>query len=52
MRLENILMKDIPDGLLDEVVRRLVDGLRPEKIFLFGSHAYSNPDGNSNIDLF
>lgn len=44
-------MKDIPDGLLDEVVRRLVDGLCPEKIILFGSHAYGNPNENSDIDL-
>ncbi len=44
-------MKDIPDGLLEEIVRRLVDGLSPEKIILFGSHAYGYPDENSDIDL-
>ncbi len=46
-----MLMKDIPDGLLEEIVRRLVDGLSPEKIILFGSHAYGYPDENSDIDL-
>ncbi len=44
-------MKDIPAGLLEEVVKKLVDGLSPEKIILFGSHAYGNPDENSDIDL-
>ncbi len=44
-------MKDIPNGLLDEIVRRLVDGLNPEKIILFGSHAYVSPNENSDIDL-
>ncbi len=46
-----MLMKDISVGLLDEVVERLVDGLHLEKIILFGSHAYGNPNENSDIDL-
>jgi hypothetical protein len=33
------MMKDIPPGLLDEIVRRLAEALRPEEIYLFGSHA-------------
>jgi len=44
-------MKNIPDGLLDDVVKRLVDGLHPEKIILFGSHAYGVPNEDSDIDL-
>jgi predicted nucleotidyltransferase len=44
-------MKDIPDGLLDDVIKRLVDGLHPEKIILFGSHAYGTPNKDSDIDL-
>jgi predicted nucleotidyltransferase len=44
-------MKNIPDGLLDDVVKRLVDGLHPENIILFGSHAYGVPNKGSDIDL-
>jgi predicted nucleotidyltransferase len=34
----------------DEIVKRL-KSLQPEKIILFGSYAYGNPDENSDIDL-
>ena len=44
-------MKYIPAELLEEIVRRLVEGLRPEKIILFGSHAYGKPNEASDIDL-
>jgi len=44
-------MKHIPAELLEDIVRRLVDGLHPEKIILFGSHAYGEPDEASDIDL-
>jgi len=37
--------------LLDEIVRRLVEGANPEKIILFGSQAYGEPDEDSDIDL-
>ena len=37
------------------VVEKLVDviiaGYAPEKIILFGSYAYGNPDENSDVDL-
>jgi len=32
-------MKKLPQGLLDEVVRRLTQEFQPEQIILFGSHA-------------
>lgn len=44
-------MKDIPPGLLDEIVRRLVEALRPEEIYLFGSHAHGTPHRHSDLDL-
>ncbi len=45
-------MKEIPTGLLEEVVERLVRGLNPAHIYLFGSHAYGEPGIDSDIDLF
>jgi predicted nucleotidyltransferase len=44
-------MKHMPGELLEEIVQRLVQGLRPEKIILFGSHAYGEPTEASDIDL-
>ena len=36
---------------LDKIVTRLVDSYRPEKILLFGSYAYGQPDANSDLEL-
>jgi predicted nucleotidyltransferase len=44
-------MKNIPAGLLEEIVERLKEGLHPDKIILFGSHAYGKPNDDSDIDL-
>lgn len=44
-------MKPLADGLLDEIVRRLVDEFAPERIILFGSHAWGTPDDDSDVDL-
>ncbi|MGQ9610661.1 MAG: nucleotidyltransferase domain-containing protein, partial [bacterium] len=40
-----------PD-LIDEIVQRLVNAVKPEKIYLFGSHAYGQPHDDSDVDLF
>ncbi|MCD6555368.1 MAG: nucleotidyltransferase domain-containing protein [Anaerolineae bacterium] len=45
-------MKRIPPDLLKEIVDRLVRELKPERIYLFGSQAYGQPDAGSDIDLF
>jgi len=45
-------MKTIQPGILDEVVRRLVEEFDPEEIILFGSHAWGTPDEDSDLDLF
>ncbi|MBN1346544.1 MAG: nucleotidyltransferase domain-containing protein [Phycisphaerae bacterium] len=37
--------------MLDEIVRRLVEALHPERIYLFGSHAYGAPDRDGDLDL-
>lgn len=45
-------MGRITAELLDEVAKRIVETVRPEKIILFGSYAWGNPDDSSDIDLF
>jgi uncharacterized protein len=37
--------------ILSELTRRLVVGLQPERVILFGSHAWGVPDENSDVDL-
>lgn len=37
--------------VLDEVVRRLVATLQPERIYLFGSRARGDADGDSDLDI-
>lgn len=44
-------MKQLPDGLLADIEQRLVAALHPEKIILFGSYAYGEPNKDSDIDL-
>lgn len=39
------------DLLIPQIVKRLLP-LKPDKIVLFGSHAYGMPNDNSDIDLF
>ncbi len=44
-------MKEIPEGLLEVIVRRLVEGMGAEKVILFGSYARGRPAEESDIDL-
>lgn len=44
-------MTTIPIELLDEIVDRLVKGLRPERIYLFGSQARDQARTGSDVDL-
>ena len=44
-------MQTIDPVLLEETVQRLVSALQPEKIYLYGSHAYGQPHSDSDIDL-
>jgi predicted nucleotidyltransferase len=41
----------VTKGTLNEIVRRIVRGLRPEKIILFGSYGYGSPTNDSDVDL-
>jgi predicted nucleotidyltransferase len=41
----------LTEETLAEITRRLVATLSPRAIYLFGSHAYGAPTGNSDIDL-
>lgn len=40
-----------PDPQLAEIVRRLVEAYRPERIYLFGSHARGEGGPDSDYDL-
>ena len=43
---------NVPVGKsLRPAVRKIVQGLNPEKIVLFGSYAYGTPNPNSDVDL-
>lgn len=41
----------LDDGLLHELVQRVVRAVDPQKIVLFGSQAYGEPREDSDIDL-
>ena len=45
-------MQALEPKILDEMVRRLVAEFQPEKIILFGSYAWGEPNEDSDIDLF
>ncbi len=38
-------------GLLKSIVQRIVAGVGPQKIILFGSYAYGNPSPDSDLDI-
>ena len=38
--------------IIDEVVEKIKTEYQPEKIILYGSYAYGEPDEDSDIDLF
>lgn len=44
-------MKILDQEILDEATRQLVGEFRPEEIWLFGSHAWGEPDEGSDLDL-
>jgi len=44
-------MKTISENLLQEITQRLVVDLKPEKVILFGSHAWGQPNDDSDLDL-
>ena len=44
-------MKRIDEDLIQEMTRRLVREFQPQKVILFGSHAWGQPDQNSDADF-
>lgn len=45
------LDKPVPMEAIQMVVNRIVEEFKPEKIILFGSHAYGTPKPWSDVDL-
>ena len=41
----------ITEAQIQAVVRRIVEGYAPDKIYLFGSYAYGEPTEDSDLDL-
>jgi len=44
-------MKNISQELLNKVTERLAAEFQPEQVWLFGSHAWGQPDEGSDLDL-
>jgi uncharacterized protein len=45
------IMQPITEEIIQEIKNRIVKGVHPEKIILFGSYAYENPTKDSDLDL-
>jgi uncharacterized protein len=45
-------MAKIDEALLSEMTNRLVQTFHPDKVILFGSHAWGTPNEASDIDLY
>jgi predicted nucleotidyltransferase len=41
----------IPRAAIRKYVRQVVQRFHPQKVILFGSHAYGKPDADSDVDL-
>ncbi len=41
----------IDENTKNELIKRLVGGMRPDKIILFGSQAWGTPDKDSDVDI-
>ncbi len=44
-------MKTVSKQLLNKITQRLAAEFEPDQIILFGSHAWGEPDENSDLDL-
>lgn len=43
--------ESVSEQMLTDIANRIVTGIKPEKILLFGSYAYGQPTPDSDIDL-
>src|SRR5437870_11385010 len=41
----------VPRAEIRKYVRQVVEKFHPDKVILFGSHAYGRPDADSDVDL-
>lgn len=41
----------IPRAAIRQYVRQVVEQFHPQRVILFGSHAYGQPDADSDVDL-
>ena len=46
-----ILYTPIADDLVREIVQKIVAAFKPQKVILFGSRAYGEPNPDSDVDL-
>ena len=44
-------MKTLDENLIQIVTQKLVAEFQPEQIWLFGSHAWGEPNADSDVDL-
>jgi predicted nucleotidyltransferase len=44
-------MEPITNELVQEIKNRIISGVHPDKIILFGSYAYGTPTKDSDLDL-
>jgi predicted nucleotidyltransferase len=44
-------IKEVDRSLIEEIVRRILRCVEPEKIILFGSYAYGEPREGSDLDI-
>ena len=49
--MKDINKKEVQNKIIPSIIERLAREYVPEKIVLFGSYAYGNPDDDSDIDL-
>lgn len=43
--------KRVPMGAIKQVVEQIVEQFHPQKVILFGSHAYGKPHTESDVDI-
>lgn len=46
-----VAVEKVDSSVIEEIVRRIVESVYPEKIILFGSHAYGHPREGSDLDI-
>jgi predicted nucleotidyltransferase len=44
-------MKKLDTATEQAIVAKLIDAVQPDKIYLFGSFVYGEPDGESDLDI-